>query len=255
VSDRLLEERVAPREGPGRAGALQGSLVRCRDLERACRATMFTLLSAHFDGVTRETFERDLAGKDYVILLEDERRALQGFSTLHVYESRVASPPVTVIYSGDTIVRPEAWGSPALARSWVNAVSQLSAGRGGRGEVYWLLLSSGFRTYRFLPVFYRVFYPRWGEPTPPAMQRLMDELAAERFGLAYHPSDGVVRFDQPQVLKPELLSVPEGRRRDPDIAFFLAANPGFVGGDELVCLTWIHADNLTPAARRMMRSR
>ena len=40
---------------------------------------------------------------------------------------------------------------------------------------------------------------------------------------------------------------------DPHIAFFLDRNPGFVRGDELVCLTRIDDRNLTPAGRRMAR--
>jgi hypothetical protein len=38
------------------------------------------------------------------------------------------------------------------------------------------------------------------------------------------------------------------------VRFFLARNPGFVRGDELVCWTSIADDNLTPAGRRMTRA-
>lgn len=249
---RPTEAAVRP---PDDSASLLGRLVRRSALAPACRERMFALLSAHFDGVGRKTFLADLAGKDFVILLENREGVLQGFSTLHVYESRATSPPVTVIYSGDTIVHRDAWGSPALARTWVHAVGELTRGRTPGAEVYWLLLTSGYRTYRFLPVFYRRFHPKYDEPTPPAIQRLMEAVAFERFGEAYDPAGGIVRFPRPQVLKSELLDVPDGRRRDPHVAFFLGANPGFVRGDELVCLTRIDDDNLTPAARRMMRNR
>jgi len=233
------------------AGAGAGRLVARRDLDQGVRDAMLALLSAHFDGVTRETFDEDLSGKDHVILLEDEGGVLHGFSTLHVYESGAAGWPVTVIYSGDTIVRREAWASPLLARTWIHAVAQLTWGRGT--DVYWLLLTSGFRTYRFLPVFYRHFHPRFDEPTPDGERQLIDAIAAERFGSAYDRSRGLVRFPRPQVLKPGLLEIPSGRARDPHIAFFLQANPGYVEGDELVCLTRVDEDNLTPAGRRMLR--
>ena len=48
---------------------------------------MFELLSEHFDGVTRSQFKKDLAGKNWVILLERDTR-LVGFSTLLAYEKR-----------------------------------------------------------------------------------------------------------------------------------------------------------------------
>jgi hypothetical protein len=40
---------------------------------------------------------------------------------------------------------------------------------------------------------------------------------------------------------------------DPDVAFFLEANPGHAMGDELACLAEISERNLTPAALRAMR--
>ena len=116
---------------------------------------MFQLLAVHFDGVTRAQFTRDLAEKNWIVLIRRDTR-LVGFSTLLVYESSFDGEPVSVVYSGDTIVAPEAWGTTALARGWITAVNQLRE-RYPRGKYYWLLLTSGFRTYRFLPVFWRVF--------------------------------------------------------------------------------------------------
>ena len=76
-----------------------------------------------------------------------------------------------MVYSGDTIVAPEAWGTTALARGWITAVNQLRE-RYPRGKYFWLLLTSGFRTYRFLPVFWREFFPRYDATTPTEHQAL-----------------------------------------------------------------------------------
>jgi len=118
---------------------------------------MFLLLTAHFDGVTRAQFERDLSEKSHAILITRDGQ-LAGFSTLLVYETSFEQAPASVVYSGDTIVAPEAWGTTALPRAWIAAVNQLRA-TVPRGRYYWLLLTSGFRTYRFLPVFWREFFP------------------------------------------------------------------------------------------------
>ena len=56
-----------------------------------------------------------------------------------------------------------------------------------------------------------------------------------------------------QVLREGLDEGPEGRLADPHIAFFLEKNPGWIRGDELVCLTEPIEENLTPAGRRMWR--
>lgn len=221
-------------------------------LSVAQRDEMFTLLSTHFEGVTHEQFERDLAAKNWVVEIRRGGRLL-GFSTLLVCEAQHGGRACTAIYSGDTIVTPEAWGSPALARAWIAAVNKLRAPFPER-PCYWLLLTSGFRTYRFLPVFWREFYPRHDVPTPAHRQRLLSELAVAQYGSGYDAGTGVVRFPRPQRLSGPLGVVPPGRAADEHVAFFLARNPGHADGDELACLTEISAANLTRAGRRMIQS-
>jgi hypothetical protein len=211
---------------------------------------MFELLSKHFDGVTRLQFQKDLAEKNWVILLERDGR-LVGFSTLLAYEASFRNEPVSVIYSGDTIVSPEAWNSPALSRAWIACVRKLRHSF-PRGRYYWLLLTSGFRTYRFLPVFWREFYPRFDVPIPEEQKWLLDFLATGRFGGQYHAVNGVVRFAQPQKLRKDTNLFPTGKTADPHVSYFLKRNPGHVIGDELVCLTELTDENLTPAGRRMV---
>lgn len=219
------------------------------ELDSDRRDAMFALLSRHFEGVTREQFERDLAEKNWVIEIENNGR-LVGFSTLLVRQDLFESETLTAIYSGDTIVDPEGWKSPLLARTWIHAVNALREEWPER-RCFWLLLTSGFRTYRFLPVFWRAFHPRFDATTPPASQRLLDHLAAAQYGARYAAASGLVRFPHPQRLRGALQAVPPGRIADPHVAFFLARNPGHAAGDELACLTEISAANLTPAGRRM----
>ncbi|MDB6121693.1 MAG: hypothetical protein JWQ71_686, partial [Pedosphaera sp.] len=162
--------------------------------------------------------------------------------------------PVSVVYSGDTIVAREAWGSPVLAQTWIASVNQLRI-QYPRGRYYWLLLTSGFRTYRFLPVFWREFYPRFDAPTPGSVKCLLDQLATERFGSQYDPVAGLVRFEKPQRLRGELVGISDARKLNPHVAFFLGQNPGHDLGDELVCLTELQESNLTAAGRRMVSAR
>jgi hypothetical protein len=215
------------------------------------REELLALLDAHFEGVTSEQFARDLDEKDWVLRLRRGER-LVGFTTLQVYGARVDGQSLNVIYSGDTITSPEVWGSPVLARAWIALVRQVQGER-LHEPWYWLLLSSGFRTYRFLPVFWREFWPRHDAPMPPAMARLRSRLARQRFGDRYDDQVGVVRFDRPQRLRDALSCVPDGRRHDPHIAFFLEQNPGHDAGDELVCLADLSDANLTAAGQRMLR--
>jgi hypothetical protein len=226
------------------------SVLRREDVSAMVRDEMFALLTEHFQGVTRAQFECDLDEKNRVILLRHESR-LVGFTTLLAYESCFDGGPVSVVYSGDTIVAREAWGSPALSRAWIATVNHLRETL-ARGPFYWLLLTSGFRTYRFLPVFWREFWPRFDAKAPEEHQRLIDHLAIERFGSQYDPGTGLVRFRQPQQLRADMAQVPAGRLNDPHIAFFLKRNPRHADGDELVCLTELSPGNLTRAGRRMV---
>jgi hypothetical protein len=123
-----------------------------------------------------------------------------------------------------------------------------------RGLYLWLLLTSGFRTYRFLPVFWREFFPRCESITPPAFQRLIDHLAGERFGRRYDEATGIVRLANPQRLRGPLSEIPVGRMEDSHVGFFVSRNPRHAAGDELVCLAELTPENLTAAGRRMAAS-
>ena len=121
------------------------------------------------------------------------------------------------------------------------------------GRYYWLLLTSGFRTYRFLPVFWRDFLPRFDAVERRETRALLNHLALKRFGKQFDASAGVVRFRYPQQLCPELRGIPAERLIDPHVQFFAARNSGHERGDELVCLTELSPENLTVAGRRMVR--
>ncbi len=218
------------------------------------RAAMFSLLDRHYENVTRQQFESDLEEKNWVILLHDARGRLRGFTTFR-FEAHdgPASGPCHLVTSGDTIVDPEAWGSTALLRAWLRGVMSLrSAGPAADRPVYWLLITSGFRTYRFMPTFWNVFYPRHDAPTPIAAQRRIDALARARYGDAYDAKTGIVHLPRPQRLRPHLQGVPDSRRIDPHTAFFTECNPGHAAGDELVTITEISEENLTRAGRRIL---
>lgn len=230
--------------------AIRFRLVARAELFPAQKAEMFELLTQHFDGVTPAQFARDLAEKQLALLLERQDK-LVGFSTLLAYTTTFEGAIVNVIYSGDTIVTPEAWGSTALPRAWVAGVGALRA-TFPPGRCFWLLLTSGFRTYRFLPVFWREFFPRFDTSTPMIRQRILNELARGRFGAQFNPATGIVRFTNPQRLRAGLEEVPPGREHDPHVSFFISRNPGYANGDELVCLTELSPENLTAAGRRMM---
>jgi hypothetical protein len=222
------------------------------ELGAAERERMYALLAGAYVNVDRSVFERDLAENAWAILLLDSDAGhIQGFSTLMRLEEVVDGRPVVAVFSGDTIIAREYWGEATLPRLWSRHVFGLAASVRD-APVYWFLISSGYKTYRFLPVFFREFYPRYDRPTPTSIRRLLNTLALRKFPTEYDPARGIVRLDAAAPLRPGLAEITKRRLADPHVAFFARTNPGHARGDELACLTELTPANLTPAGRRML---
>ena len=205
-------------------------LIRREALTRSDEREMYGLLATQFDGVSERTFFDDLDNKNWVLFLRSKDGGrVEGFSTLALYRRTFEGNGFDVICSGDTVVDPSGWGQRSLAQHWIPAVEHLRR-QYARGPLYWLLISSGFRTYRYLPVFARTFYPCRAHPTPPEMRRLMDFLAADRFGDQYDAKRGIVRLRRPQMLKPGLQGIPAERLKDPHVEFFHSLERGKKSG-------------------------
>ena len=229
-------------------------LVPIKKLQPSDRIAMYALLENHFKGVTWDRFQIDLDRKNWVLLLKDETsNTLKGFSTMMLSHTTLLGEQISVIYSGDTIVDPSAWSSTTLPRAWIAAVNFLRQ-QYAENRLYWLLICSGFRTYRFLPTFWQEFYPRYDAATPANIANLMATLAQEYYGDFYRKETGIVRFQYPQILRDGLIEIPAGRQANPHIQFFEEKNPSYRLGDELVCLTQIKYDNLTSAGQRMWKA-
>ncbi|MGH6611217.1 MAG: hypothetical protein ACRECQ_13270 [Burkholderiaceae bacterium] len=218
------------------------------------RAEMYELYARHYEASDFARFQLDLDDKHFVVLLHDEAEALQGFSTIAAYERDFAGRRIGVLFSGDTVIDAQHWGQQALAFAWLRFAGMRKA-LAPRRQLYWFLISKGHRTYRFLTAFAHAFWPAYDRPTPAAMQSLMHMLARERFGSAYDEASGLIRFTKSLGhLSPAYAIVSEAHRRKPEVDFFLARNPGYAHGDELVCLCELSADNLRPMARRVFCS-
>jgi hypothetical protein len=154
------------------------------------------------------------------------------------------------LYSGDTVIDHLYWGEQALARAFCRFAGAVSAQRPGL-PLCWFLISKGYRTYRYLSVFARDYFPNPHGATPPHMQARIDLLARKRFGEAYCAELGLVRFsDSHGHLKPHWATVRDNMRKRIEVQFFLERNPRFHAGEELCCVTPLETDNLRSFARK-----
>jgi hypothetical protein len=229
------------------------SITALHHLSGETREHMLALHTRHFAAVRRDRFLRDLAEKDWVILLHAHDGTLAGFSTQQLLSLDHEGQPVRFLFSGDTIVDRAHWNTPLLAGCFGHLMLRLMAAH-GEDHLYWFLISKGFRTYRFLPVFFHRFWPAPDRETPADMAALLHAISHYKFGDGYDRQAGVVRTPHADRLLPDLADVPPARRQDPHVAYFLARNPGFARGDELACLAPIRNDNLNAYAQRVIRS-
>ena len=215
------------------------------------KESMFALHSRYFSHVRRDTFLRDMAEKDWVIIMHDGREIV-GFSTLQIIQLKVKGTDRIFLFSGDTIVDRAHWRDSTLAGCFGHFMLRLMDEHPAT-PLHWFLISKGYRTYRFLPVFFNCFYPVFAGAMPPDAAELLCAVAAHKFGDAFDPQRGLVRLNgQGDRLKPEMCDIPPGRAQDPHIRFFLERNPAYSMGDELACLADISKPNLNRYAWRVI---
>jgi hypothetical protein len=131
---------------------LQGKMVAVGQLNDRDRANLYRLMAAFYDDVTPEAFHRDLEEKDHCILLSGEDGTIQGFSTQKMHQVEAAGRQVTGVFSGDTIIHPDHWGSLELFRVFAR---HYIAEQKGQEPLYWFLISKGYKTYKMLPLFFQ----------------------------------------------------------------------------------------------------
>ena len=230
-------------------GRLTALVRQRREIHADGIAAMYRVYATYYDAASQARFGADLADKDYVIELRDGH-LLKGFSTLALMEFAGPDGPSRALFSGDTIIDRDYWGEQALAQLFCRFAGAMKA-QCPQIPLYWFLISKGYRTYRYLSLFAREYFPNADRSTPAHMQAVIDSLARTRFGDAYHAPLGLVQFDESHGhLKPQWAAIRESVRRRAEVRFFLERNPRYHLGEELCCIAPLEADNLRSHARK-----
>jgi hypothetical protein len=160
--------------------------------------------------------------------------------------------PRQALFSGDTVIDRRYWGDPALGQAWGRFVLESIDAR-GEAPCDWFLISQGFRTYRYLSLFFREFYPRHDRPTPPEVSERIAAFAGHLFPERFDAERGIIRPDPRDYwLRSDLGAAGDRPAGDPHVAFFLERNPGHVRGEELCCLAPLSRANFSRAAWRVI---
>jgi hypothetical protein len=210
---------------------------------------MLDLMQTYYDGVHPEDFRRDLSEKTWILTVRDSDGAIQGFST-QVLLQVPGCEKTLALFSGDTIVDKRFRGENNLAGQWGKLALSLMD-QFPNQTLYWFLISKGYKTYRYLPLFFHEYFPNLTGAFPSEMRGVQDELAKRKFGDRYDPQRGiVVAQDRGCRLRSDVAPLLPHRMSDPYIALFSRLNPGHASGDELCCLAPLHRQNFTPMAYR-----
>jgi len=212
---------------------------------------MESLYLSNYDGSSEAIFRNDLSEKDEAILLFYDDQLI-GFTTLKVYKDMWRGTPINIVYSGDTIVSPLHWGQQKLAFTWISRIGKIKQSL-PTIPLYWFLLVKGHRTYKYLSVFGKTFYPHW-EECREDLKALADHLANAKFGSDYSPETGVVSFPVSRGhLNTEIAHASPEEMSKVGTQFFFLKNPDYHLGNELVCVCELEEHNMKPLAARIFR--
>ncbi len=231
---------------------LKGKIQPVAMLSEADKERMFFLMTSYYENVKHKKFLHDLAEKEGVLALYDDTNEIQGFTTFMMIETSFQGEMIYALFSGDTIVDRRFWGQLELFRVFGRLFKKFLLEK--REPLYWFLLTKGIKTYGLLPLFFKRFYPNYASATPEYEHALISHLASEKFGRFYLEDQGIVRIiPKANRLKENLAYIPANKYNKPYMKFFTKQNPGYVEGDELVCLARISPLNFTHRAQRFVK--
>ncbi len=225
------------------------------DITLTEQQAMLELMREYYANVEPVAFHADLCAKDFVIVLREGDK-LRGFSTQKLTAYDLSGQRVNVLFSGDTIIDRAHRNSLALPLAWTQQMFSILRDDPAT-PLHWLLTSKGYKTYRYLPIFFKQFFPTYGRGASEIERKIL---------LAATPSlvDDLSRLDQTrwiiraetgsQKLRPGVADITPPRRANPDIASFESLNPGHARGDELICLVHIEESNFKPFILKRLES-
>jgi hypothetical protein len=223
---------------------LLADIVEVDSLSTQQKERMFELLDSYFQNTQRQAFETDLGEKQWVVLISEVgTMRIQGFSTLRMLEDEVEGTPVRAFFSGDTIIHKAFRGKLALQRVWLRFTFQ-HAMRNPGFRYFWFLIVNSYRSFRYLPIYAKKYYPNPASEIPDFERKVLTQLAVKRYGDAYDIAAGVVRLPRRSPLRRGVADIGKNELQNPQIAFFKKCNPEWREGTALACIAEFSIENI-----------
>ena len=202
---------------------LRGKVFDINNLSRQNINRMFELMNMFYENANFDVFIRDLNDK---------------------------SKEVNGVFSGDTIIHKDYWGSLELYKIFGEKYIDFSD---SSDEFYWFLISKGYKTYRILPSFFYKFYPTYLYETPPEIKAIMDSFGKYYYPNEYNSASGVIEYKKVKdKLRAGVADITEDKLKNKHINFFKSINPDYIKGNDVVCLTSLKSYNIKPMIKRLI---
>jgi hypothetical protein len=215
---------------------------------------MFNLMDTYYKNLNFDKFYSDLMDKDQLFLGYGDDNEICGFTTFVIYQTIFNKEKINILFSGDTILNKKYWGKPILFKIFIKLLKEKILLYKNE-KFYWFLISKGIRTYLILPLLFNNYYPNYNQKTPEYEYSLLKHLSLERFKDYFIEENGIIKLSTcSDFLKGIIADIPDNKKNNPDVQFFLDKNKNFRDGDELVCLAEIKINNLTKIAKRYLDS-
>ena len=179
---------------------------------------------------------------------------MEGFSTIREFKKELNGKAYIAIYSGDTIVTEQYWGQRALQKEFFLYLLK-SYVKYPTADIYWFLISKGYKTYLLMTRNFPNCWPRHAVKTPDPVCEIIDHLSLSMFGENWKPEKGLLKFDyESGCLKSDVAPIDDAALLDPDIQYFRQMNPGYALGDELCCLGKIDFELMVSYPVKLLRN-
>lgn len=215
---------------------------------------MYAVFIQYYENVEMTTFLSDLSRKTGVFLIRRRGdRRIVGFSTMQSLMLPINGRTVRCVFSGDTIIEREYWGSRVLQAKFYLRMIREKLGNPFQ-PLYWLLISKGYKTYLLLANNFYHYYPDPGGRYQ-HLRGVVDQYCDRLFPDYFDRDRGLLDFgDGYQFLRAEVADItPELRQSQPKIEFFEQVNPTWRRGTELPCVGQINLSCLARFAFRFLR--
>jgi len=199
---------------------------------------LFELYSVYYENLNKEQFIIDLKNKTSVILMKNRKGEVKGFSTLTNFRLLNHPDKPYCLYSGDTIIHEDYWGTSALTMEFLKNIL-IEKIKHPFSNVWWFLISKGYKTYLLLANNFHEYYPRVGVKTPKEKMDIIECLSEMVYPNHFNRETGLITFEDSKHEKLKVFVAPITDQmcdKNIKIKFFQDANPNWERGDELACI-------------------